>query len=130
MREAYGSGFYEEIGRRGGKERSRVLGREGYVRLGRRGGERTRDLRGSAFYEEIGRRGGKTRARMLGPEGYAAMGRKGGQSARHSPPHRRQSKHGVMESAKRIFLESQNPRKQNIKLRGGLSPRSLDIWRW
>jgi len=57
VRERYGSGFYEEIGRKGGKI----------------GGEVVKRRYGAKFYEQIGHKGGQTVKRLIA-EGKKAVG--------------------------------------------------------
>lgn len=55
------SKFFSKIGKIGGEARKHILGHEGYVELGAKGGLATASKHDRTFYQEIGRRGGKAR---------------------------------------------------------------------
>jgi general stress protein YciG len=62
VKNLYGTGFYEAIGKKGGEATKASHGLEFYEMIGRKGGKKggdaTRDKHGSPFYEAIGAKGG------------------------------------------------------------------------
>ena len=65
VRERYGSGFYETIGRKGGQATRERHGAQFYESIGQKGGKVVKEKYGSDFYEEIGHKGGQKVKRLI-----------------------------------------------------------------
>ena len=65
MRDRYGSTFYEDIGRKGGKATRDRHGVEFYESIGQKGGKVVKEKYGSDFYEEIGHKGGQKVKKLI-----------------------------------------------------------------
>lgn len=73
----------QEAGRRGGAIRKAELGRDGYSKIGKLGGDVRKEQMTSEKYAEIGRKGGAARKAQLGRDGYSNLGKLGGKARKN-----------------------------------------------
>lgn len=79
----HGPEFYREIGKKGGQRMKELIAAgkidpDFYTKIGTKGGNTVKAEHGEDFYSQIGKKGGETIKRERGEAFYQEIGRKGG----------------------------------------------------